>query len=557
MSPSPLNVPGRFIVEALTRTPRLSDYSQHTHRYLPSYVRPPGYTIAIDAFPGKRMMRQRGDQQLPSGGDRSDVKDIWKLACIPGTTGWRFHIEGRTTTGLGRPGATVSKTTEKHIATLTGVFDDDGDDNAWNFRALVPAPGDYEVTVTLLNSDPAKNSSRSQDIRIRDYLVASIGDSAASGEGNPDVPGRPAGFDAGIAWYEWLVTPVAIYKLTVEALDWVWEKIKKNISSAAAALEYTIDMDPEPVWAERHAHRSFISAFARACVAMEDRRRGDLITHIALGRSGSAIEAGLIGPRSGFDDDWIDNLGQIEELRLTVGRKRIDALLVFIGINEVDVSGTLSNIVSGDMFEDDTANRRLVEQAARDRIADFPRRFDLLENALRALDATHVYFCEYPTGLFNNRDGVTVRGCGIFDQKYDMDLTRRDAQSLTTIGADMNAAVREQVDARKALNWHYIDGIAAATSKNGYCVSGDRRMFIQAEESLGLQGDTNGTVHPNQAAIAVMAPIIAAEVSKRLSLGDVAGTGPSNENPSRRPDRTGAGRPGETIEDRTRATTNR
>jgi hypothetical protein len=53
---------------------------------------------------------------------------------------------------------------------------------------------------------------------LRDLLVVSIGDSAASGQGNPDIPGSPEGFDPDIAWWEVFFPPLVLYELSKAAL---------------------------------------------------------------------------------------------------------------------------------------------------------------------------------------------------------------------------------------------------------------------------------------------------------------------------------------------------
>jgi hypothetical protein len=45
-------------------------------------------------------------------------------------------------------------------------------------------------------------------------------------------------------------------------------------------------------------------------------------------------------------------------------------------------------------------------------------------------------------------------------------------------------------------NWIFIGGIAEGFAGKGYC-AGEDRMYVQAEESLLNQGDTEGIMHPN------------------------------------------------------------
>ena len=55
----------------------------------------------------------------------------------------------------------------------------------------VPEPGDYEITLRVNLADGSREIS-TRNYRLRDLLIVGIGDSFASGQGNPDVPAIPA-----------------------------------------------------------------------------------------------------------------------------------------------------------------------------------------------------------------------------------------------------------------------------------------------------------------------------------------------------------------------------
>ena len=57
-----------------------------------------------------------------------------------------------------------------------------------------PALGVYPTTLTV-RSIFGEESTVTWDVVVHDFLVVSIGDSVASGEGNPDVPGAPLWYD--------------------------------------------------------------------------------------------------------------------------------------------------------------------------------------------------------------------------------------------------------------------------------------------------------------------------------------------------------------------------
>ena len=59
-----------------------------------------------------------------------------------------------------------------------------------------PALGSHTVTLTLTTQDNS-TATTTQDIVIRDLLIVSLGDSVASGEGNPDIPWDLSPFQQG------------------------------------------------------------------------------------------------------------------------------------------------------------------------------------------------------------------------------------------------------------------------------------------------------------------------------------------------------------------------
>ena len=56
----------------------------------------------------------------------------------------------------------------------------------------VPSPGEYEITLTVNLVDGRTPESHSRLYHLRDFLIVGIGDSFASGQGNPDVLAVPA-----------------------------------------------------------------------------------------------------------------------------------------------------------------------------------------------------------------------------------------------------------------------------------------------------------------------------------------------------------------------------
>lgn len=385
-----------------------------------------------------------------------------------------------------------------------------------NARASVgfnlPSKGSYDCQLIIALSNGQKQGSAIKPIDLRDFLIVVIGDSAASGQGNPDKAGKPKEFGDGISGWDYLNPAAWVDSIKDAVENW----LKKNFTTISRVEEARLDMDPAPHWLEKEAYRSLRSGAALAAQSVEEPDRGDVVTFLHFARSGSEISAGLLGPRTKDGkkiDGWIGNIGQIAEVKRTVGKQKIDALIISIGVNDVGFSGSLRNLVSGDMgWGKDTSNREKEIREIDKKIAGLKDRYKELNDAIQEeLNVSQVYITEYPTGIFDkmkNGRPVPSMGCEIFESIFDMDITPRDAEDLKEAAGRLNQAIR---NAAETHSWIYVGGIADKFAGHGYC-SGKDRLFIMAEESLVIQGDTEGTMHPNGRGHA----IIADELGKAL-----------------------------------------
>ena len=135
------------------------------------------------------------------------------------------------------------------------------------------------------------------------------------------------------------------------------------------------------------------------------------------------------------------------------------------------------------------------------RLAEIPDKLADLASALRVLNVRQIYLTEYPTALFDRAGGTVAGGCGVFTSAFDLDLTHTDAELVKSLAIRLNQVL--EAEARRR-GWIFISGVADGYKGHGYCTDAGR-MFIQAEESLGLQGDTEGTIHPNPEGVKVTA----------------------------------------------------
>ncbi|MFI5589393.1 hypothetical protein ACIA5G_30365 [Amycolatopsis sp. NPDC051758] len=524
----------RFRAEAGTRFPRRGfDYDPIVHKYTENYLNPSSYRIFVDAFPGgsiETIIDPEADQ-LPPGTQHHGPPAhavITQRLNVPIGTYFEYTINGRGPRlfpGSLGPARTFSATRTQILHSTRGGREFFSQaDAAWRYIVDVPWPGTFELSVSI-RTPAGASDTKNLRFTLKDRTVVSIGDSAASGQGNPDVPGKPADYHPDVSWFDILVStfvPGAVnYALTREVLNYAWDRIQRESMTVARALDYKMEMDPKPEWLEPNAYRSLRSGPAFAARLLEDRPAGEVVTFLPFGRTGSTIQSGLLARRSDTEDQWIGAVGQIEEVERSLGRKRIDALIIQIGINDLDATGTLKNLLTSDFRlpgdpDQRKVNRDIIRDVAMQKIAVvLPVNLGKLKAALSSLNIRDVYLTEYPTGLFDMPNGEAGAGCELFDDLLNFELSGADTKMLKGLAEELNKQLEAQAE---ALEWGYISGIAREFEGRGYCTDSDRRYFVRAKESLASQGDTEGTIHPNyNGSLAVGTAMAAAVRSKTFA----------------------------------------
>lgn len=129
--------------------------------------------------------------------------------------------------------------------------------------------------------------------RVTNYLVLTLGDSYASGEGNPR---------------------------NVEA--WL-----------------TGSGGFEPYWDDDACHRSTRSGPAQAALALENSSSQSSVTFVDVSCSGATVDAGILGTQKAAGQ----SLSQIEQARAVVGTAPIDLVLLSVGGNDVGFTSILGS----------------------------------------------------------------------------------------------------------------------------------------------------------------------------------------------------------------------
>jgi lysophospholipase L1-like esterase len=300
-------------------------------------------------------------------------------------------------------------------ATCTWTFDN-GDDPSQVFHA--PCSDDLSLWVrygrpTITSVDMALSDQTTQrvttEILVRDLLVAGLGDSIASGEGNPDRPvalatdgfcfrrllhgGRGDYFRPGRAGYQGDKT-----------CDMPGRNDGEWTRSGA-------------LWMNAACHRSLYSYQLRAALTLAIENPHLAVTYIPLGCSGATIADGLLGSQranetlcgaagGGACSSWVPaQVAQLRDLLARAQRDRpdrhLDLLLLSIGANDIGFSGLVANVLIHEGIEralfERTGVIKTIDQAQLILNRDLPAHFAKLRAALEPLLGTlaHVVYVSY------------------------------------------------------------------------------------------------------------------------------------------------------------------
>jgi PKD domain/GDSL-like Lipase/Acylhydrolase len=293
-----------------------------------------------------------------------------------------------------------------------------------------------------------------QWVRVNDDLVVSIGDSFASGEGNPDVPGVCGLFGC----------------------------------------------HPQPRWQNRDCHRSAWAGPSRAAIHLENHFRHSAVTFVHLACSGATTMNGLLRGYKGAEWDGHRVISQVRSIRRLVTRngRKIDALLISIGGNDVGFDQIVQQCV---LFRD--CGRGVlpfsIHKRFLARLSLFRARLNQLNRCLTShqlgacpkgrhglgIAPQRIHITQYPdVGEYLGAHG-RYRYChsyaGISHSEFRW--------AINKIYKVLN---RHTKRAAHRLGWHFIGGIKRATRGHGICQSSSKSWFRKLNESVRIQGLTNG-----------------------------------------------------------------
>ncbi len=317
-----------------------------------------------------------------------------------------------------------------------------------HFKAL----GRHRVAVTA--SGTGGQEAGSNIVVLRDLLIVGIGDSNASGEGNPDVAGASAR------------------------------------------------------WIDPRCNRSHFGYQAQTASALEHASDDTSVTFVHLACSGASLEEGLLGSYRGIADPGVQvsdippQIGALKALIKArpadgVKQRPIDALLVSIGVNDLHFGAIVKQCLERtDCFTSKglpgTRRGETVAQAVKRWLAALPARYDRLAATFVALKVSpqKVFISQYFDSLRDQRGQIC-------DPLIDVSLLRQTftkdeaARAYSSFLLPLNAAVAA---AARRHGWTLVPAPAAFRS-HGYCAAAS--WIVPLTESLRNQWSTEGTLHAN------------------------------------------------------------
>jgi lysophospholipase L1-like esterase len=272
-----------------------------------------------------------------------------------------------------------------------------------NFRARYGRP---TVTTVEVSSGPEAPQRIATEIMVRDIFIAGLGDSIASGEGNPDR--SIALSDEGFCFRSYLGTAGGQYYRPSRAGY-------KGGRACEAPDTLQVWQRQSALWFNSACHRSLYSYQTRTALALAVRYPHVAVTYLPLACTGATIADGLFGAqrarecpptKSGTCQGTVN--AQLAELRdaITAAKRRqpdrnLDLVLLSIGANDINFSGLVADVIV------DTATERVlfrrsgvmgsVEDSRAALARDLPQGFGKLREALKPLvgDLQRVVYVSY------------------------------------------------------------------------------------------------------------------------------------------------------------------
>ena len=348
----------------------------------------------------------------------------------------------------------------------------------------------------------------STEIRVRDIFVAGLGDSIASGEGNPDR--SVALSDEGFCFRSYLGTAAGQYYRPSRAGF-------KGGRACEAPDTLPVWQRQSALWFNSACHRSLYSYQTRTALALAMQYPHVAVTYLPLACTGASIPDGLLGgqrarecPKSGGCPGTVN--AQLAELgeAVTAARRRqpdrrLDLVLLSIGANDINFSGLVADVIVDTPTERALFRRSGVigslDESRAELTRGLPQDFGRLRDALKPLvgDMSHVVYVSYANPALSDGGAPCPGGRAGFDIHPSFNA---EPQRLAAVSSYVQNEFLPQMKALalcesgilcrdpRGDRMTFVDAHQAAFAEHGFCARGandpefDRECFSPKGESF-------------------------------------------------------------------------
>jgi lysophospholipase L1-like esterase len=402
-------------------------------------------------------------------------------------------------------------------ATCAWSFDDGDGPQQSTFDCAEPVNlrvryGRATVATVDVSSGPEPPQRFSTEIMVRDIFIAGLGDSIASGEGNPDRAVALA--DEGFCFRHYLGTAAAQYYRPSRAGY-------KGGRACEAPDSLQVWQRQSALWSNSACHRSLYSYQTRTALALAVRYPHIAVTYLPLACTGATISDGLFGTQRARECPPTKSAAscqgtvnaQLAELRaaVTAAKKRqpdrkLDLILLSIGANDINFSGLVADVIVDTPTERVLFKRTGVVGSVEDSRAalarDLPQSFVKLREALKPLvggDLSHVVFVSYANPTLADGGAPCPGGRAGFDIHPAFNA---EPQRLANVSSYVQNEFLPQLKALALCQsgvlcrdpasdrMTFVDGHQAAFADHGFCARAssdpefDRECFSAKGESF-------------------------------------------------------------------------
>lgn len=384
-------------------------------------------------------------------------------------------------------------------ATCAWSFDDGDGPQQSTFDCAEPVNlrvryGRQTIATVDVSSGPEPPQRISTEIMVRDLLIAGLGDSIASGEGNPD---RPIALsDEGFCFRHYLGTAYAQYYRPSRAGF-------KGGRACEAPDTLQNWQRHSAVWFNSACHRSLYSYQTRTALALAVQYPHIAVTYLPLACTGATIASGLFGsqrarecpPNKPISSCQSSINGQLDELRAALAAakrrqsdRKLDLVLLSIGANDVYFSGLVADVIVDTPTERELFRRTgviaTVDDSREALARDLPQEFRKLRGSLKSLvgDMSHVIYTSYANPALVNGGATCPGGRAGFDIHPSFNA---DPQRLANVSAFVQNEFLPELKALArcesgvlcsdpaADRMTFVDSHQAAFADHGFCARGD------------------------------------------------------------------------------------